>query len=232
MKRYKEIHYQQRPAGYWYDADVLTLLLRNVKGQERRELIRSCYEQGRLEELAETLLRETLSEEDREELGQIHPRLMGGEYLPDYEENEMEIARIELESTTADVISIRARRGSESERIRYRIVDEYGTEFEPGLECSRKALTLRQLIDLIDSSVHPDIGMGLALCYNEMNAAAGCRENYRSFTRVSSEFYPQLSDHYERVYDDWVAEDQEEQRDAEKETEADDQEETGEGHEG
>jgi len=39
----------------------------------------------------------------------IHPSFMGGEYLPDYRRDEIEIARIELESTTSDVISVRAR---------------------------------------------------------------------------------------------------------------------------
>jgi hypothetical protein len=38
---------------------------------------------------------------------------MGGEYLPDYEEGDVEIARIELESTTADVISIRVKKEGE-----------------------------------------------------------------------------------------------------------------------
>ena len=34
---------------------------------------------------------------------------MGGEYLPGYRRNEVEIVRIELDSTTSDVISLRAR---------------------------------------------------------------------------------------------------------------------------
>ena len=47
---------------------------------------------------------------------------MGGEYLPPLRKGEVEIARISLESTTDDQISIRARRGRE--RIRCRVVDE------------------------------------------------------------------------------------------------------------
>lgn len=38
------------------------------------------------------------------------PSWMGGEYLPDSEPGEVEIARIVLQSTTMDVFSIRARR--------------------------------------------------------------------------------------------------------------------------
>ena len=35
MKQYSDIDYGQRPASYWEDADILTALLRNVKGQLR-----------------------------------------------------------------------------------------------------------------------------------------------------------------------------------------------------
>jgi len=45
----------------------------------------------------------------REGLGAIHPSFMGGEYLPGYRRNEVEIVRIELDSTTSDAISLRAR---------------------------------------------------------------------------------------------------------------------------
>ena len=48
---------------------------------------------------------------------------MGGEYLPDYRANEVEIVRIELQSTTADVTSVRARLvGRKDPRIEYRVV--------------------------------------------------------------------------------------------------------------
>jgi hypothetical protein len=47
---------------------------------------------------------------------------MGGEYLPNYRRREVEIVRIELKSTTSDVISLRAR--SSGSRIKYRLIDE------------------------------------------------------------------------------------------------------------
>jgi len=110
MKTYESIDYDYRPESYWEEEDVLTTLLRNVKGTQRRRMIRDYYEEGRIEELEEELARDTLTEESRDALGKIHPVFMGGEYLPDYLPGEVEIARIELRSTTADVISIRARR--------------------------------------------------------------------------------------------------------------------------
>ena len=210
MKQYSDIDYGQRPASYWEDADILTALLRNVKGQERRKMIREYWSQGRLHELDERLLADTLSEEDRDRLGKIHPALMGGEYLPDYRGGEVEIARIELQSTTFDVISIRAMRRARG--IAYVIVDEYDTEFELARKTSREPLTLAELIRFIDESQHPEYEPGLALCYNVSNAESyddynlGGREELREFTKVSSEFYPELLDHYENVFDEWVKE--------------------------
>ena len=205
MKTYPNIDYSQRPANYWNEEEILALLLRNVKGRERRKMIRAYYQEGRLQELDETFLRETLSEQERDQLGKIHPMFMGGEYLPDYLNGEVEIARIELQSTTADVISIRAR--PKRNRIYYRIVDEYDTPFALRRKSSQRPLTLRELVRLIDDTEHPDIGVGLGLCYNEMNAEGlGERESLRHFSRVSSDFYPQLGEHYENVYEDWVEE--------------------------
>jgi hypothetical protein len=48
---------------------------------------------------------------------------LGGQFIPPYLTGEVEIARICLQSTTSDVISLRAR--PLPERIAYRIEDEY-----------------------------------------------------------------------------------------------------------
>jgi hypothetical protein len=80
MKRYPDIDYKQRPDSYWADEDVLAALLHNVKGRERREMIRAYWEEGRLEELDPMFLQQALTEEQRERLGRIHPSFMGGEY--------------------------------------------------------------------------------------------------------------------------------------------------------
>ena len=61
---------------------------------------------------------------------------MGGEYLPDSEAGEVEIVRFELESTMADVISLRARLADG--KIHYRLVDEYETDL--ALEWARDGL--------------------------------------------------------------------------------------------
>jgi hypothetical protein len=64
---------------------------------------------GRLAELHNALFQDAVSDQARAQLGPIHPSLMDGENLPDYERAEVEIARIELASTTCDVIGLRAR---------------------------------------------------------------------------------------------------------------------------
>jgi len=134
---------------------VLSTLLRNVKGTQRRQLITDYWHQDRLPELNEELLKDTISSASREGLGRIHPAFMGGEYLPEYTTTEVEIARIQLESTMADVISIRAARDPKG--IRYRIVDEYETAFALPYATSRQPLTLKRLIRFIERTRIPDL---------------------------------------------------------------------------
>jgi hypothetical protein len=202
MKKYPNIDYAQRPESYWCDRDALAAVLRNVKGAQRRRMIADYWNQGRLAELNEELLKDTLSAAARERLGRIHPAFMGGEYLPEFKSGEAEIARIELASTTGDVISIRAQ--ADPKGIRYRILDEYETVFEQPFETSMEPLTLGQLIEFIDGSQQPEFEPGLALCYTIMNAEEISREPLRHFTTVSSGFYHQLNNHYEKVIEEWV----------------------------
>src|SRR5437868_4784875 len=142
--RFENIDYDFRPKSYFDLSDPLQAILANVQGTERRQMIRHYWETGRIEELADAHLLDVLDEETRVRIGQIHPCFMGGEYLPTYESEQVEIARIELESTTADVISVRA--APQATRIVYSIVDEYESEFQIAPACSEKPLTLGKLV--------------------------------------------------------------------------------------
>ena len=51
---------------------------------------------------------------------------MGGEYLPHYSRRELEIVRIELDSTTYNAISLRAR--PVGSRIEYNLLYKYESE--------------------------------------------------------------------------------------------------------
>ena len=44
MKRYPNIDYSYQPKSYWDEDNVLQTILRDVKGAERRKMIRAYYE--------------------------------------------------------------------------------------------------------------------------------------------------------------------------------------------
>ena len=46
MKKFSGIDYDFRPEDYWLDKDVLHALVRNVKGANRRKIIKAYYEAG------------------------------------------------------------------------------------------------------------------------------------------------------------------------------------------
>ncbi|MEN9595414.1 MAG: hypothetical protein RLY23_1897, partial [Actinomycetota bacterium] len=134
------IRYAFRPQSYWEDADPLSAILRNVTGENRRRMITDYWNAGRLEELDSALLRDEPDDESRMRLGRIHPSFMGGEYLPHYLVGEVEIARLCLQSTTSDVVSLRARPSPEG--ISYRVIDEYKGRFTLPITTSLLPLTL------------------------------------------------------------------------------------------
>ena len=199
-------YFSFQPASYWEESNPLTTILRNVKGTNRRQMITDFWNQGRFSELDPILMADSISTEVRRELGAIHPSFMGGEYLPDFLPTEVEIARIELQSTTSDVSSIRARRHPNDELIHYRIVDEYENIYEIQPKTSTAPLTQGELIGLIDTA---DCGLevGLAHCFNLVNYnETGDAEPLRHFTTVSSPFYPKLFEHYDEEHEAWVRE--------------------------
>jgi hypothetical protein len=189
-----------RPRTYFGPIPAETHLLAHVTGHERREFLRrqlaSDGDDPMLDLLAE------LFASDRKTLGRVHPALMGGEYLPPFLDDETEIARISLASTTADQISVRAQRLVDG--IAYRIVDEYGDIVEYVCQPARSEipLTLGELIALIDGGL-PDGGAALSHLY--WNVASGGEDLWRlrTFVRVSSEFYGQLASYYDQRIAAW-----------------------------
>ena len=206
MKKYKGIRYGFRPASYWEDLDPLSAILRNVTGENRRQMITDYWNAGKLEELDPALLNDVPDDAARQRLGRIHPSFMGGEYLPGYLPGEVEIARICLRSTTSDVISLRARPNETG--IAYRIADEYEGNFSLPITQSKRPLTLAELVRQFEHGwLHElEYDGGLALGYNNMNAEGCDFEDLRNFTRITSTLYRQLEGHFEGVYDDWVKE--------------------------
>jgi hypothetical protein len=209
IKLYTGIDYQFRPESYWATANnPLDAALRNVKGRNRREMIRDYYEAGKLEQLDENLLADALAADTRVSLGRIHPSFMGGEYLPNYRRSEVEVARIELKSTTYDVISLRAR--PLNSRIRYRLVDEYSSEFRLPQQTSSRPFSLGELIRFLDSVEQVDTTepgwakFGFVLSSSQCNLECGADlDTLRDFTRVESDYYPNLASHYAEAIEEW-----------------------------
>jgi hypothetical protein len=207
-KLYSAINYDFRPDSYWGPArSPIEAALRNVKGRNRRQMIRDYHSRGLLPALSDDLLRDTLDDDARRKLDLIHPSFMGGEYLPDYGHEEVEIARIELESTTSDVISVRAR--PRGKRIQYSVCDEYQVEYRLPQKTSIRPFSLREIIRFLDSVEHPEADpewgrFGFVLSFNQTNLDCGADlETLEDFTRVGSDFYPELGRHYARVIDEW-----------------------------
>jgi hypothetical protein len=115
-------------------------------------------------------------------LESIHPMFMGGNYLPETEEGEVEIARIEIASTTFDVTSLFAK--FENGLIHYRVVDEYegDTLTGPSEMTSDKPLTLGEMADFF-------LGAWSLVDVLEMNFE-GDVESALGFFTAKSQFYP------------------------------------------
>ncbi|MCE2950092.1 MAG: hypothetical protein ACK515_03435 [bacterium] len=173
-----------RPRTYFRPEKLEKHLLSKVKGAVLRRHLEALFEAGRYDQVWKLAGNVETSEADRRVLESIHPMFMGGNYLPDAEDNEVEIARICIRSTTFDVTSVYAR--FEDGEIHYRVVDEYGgdTLQEPSEatttdpmalgEFAQFFLTAWPLIDVLDSNFE-----------NDLDGALG-------FFSVQSDFYPDL----------------------------------------
>ena len=188
------------PESYFTERDLQLALPSDILGQARRNIARLMVAEG--EDPPPELLEAVLAEDDRMALGRIHPMFMGGEYLPELQEGEVEIARISLESVTADQISVRALRTLG--RISYSIVDEYEQGFMNYVAnpaTSIVPLTLRELVAMLDGACE---GGGAVMCHTASQIDLGAiRDEVRYFTSVESDFYPDLGSYYEARFDEY-----------------------------
>lgn len=131
-----------RPASYFRPQRLEEHLLSKVKGAVLKRQLKSLFSEGRHADVKDLLGAEGISASDRKALEAWHPMFMGGNYLPDTDDGEVEIARISIASTTRDVTSVYAR--PDDGIIRYRVVDEYDGDTLTGVSEteSEKPLTL------------------------------------------------------------------------------------------
>lgn len=190
-----------RPKSYFWPMGLETHLLSRIKGAERKAVVEALIQAGRLDDIFDFLAKSALDDEERQAIGRVHPAFMGGEYLPDLADNEVEIARITIASTTQDVTSVFALRGRN--RIHYRVVDEYGGETLSGTptRTSVRPLALGELEAFFNAawSIYDVL---------EMNFGDDGYEPERvlAFTSASSQFYPQFGRLYAARIAGWTAE--------------------------
>ena len=94
----------------------------------------------------------SVASDGAEKASGLRPRtLYGDAFLPTQEDTEIELARVELESWTCDIISVRAR--LQDGRIFYSVVDEYEGQFDYTCkrEVSDEPLTMAELIVLMEN---------------------------------------------------------------------------------
>ena len=193
-----------RPQSYFPESRTREQLLSNIKGQARREMVAETLDDEGVIGLDDFIARPSLTEEERQGWGQFHPWMMGGEYLPDLEGQQVEIARISLQSTTFDQISIRAK--AENDSIYFSVADEYEEEYQLAFETAKEPLTLKDLIEFIDGSNQPGQIVTGGLLVSNWNYMFG--EDYPvdqsvAFASIESGFYNHLAEYYETYAVRW-----------------------------
>lgn len=188
-----------RPESYFWAKDSNIKLSSDIKGAERKALYERAIQTNNVA-LANSLIADPdLSSEERTSLGRIHPNFMGGEYLPDREDEEVEIARITIASTTRDVTCVYAKRGKN--RIHYRVVDEYnGDTLNQPTRTSSKPLTLKQLTEFFLKS------WDLISCLDVNFESDGYpRDDVQNFiVDASSNFYAEFGTLITLKIDEWL----------------------------
>ena len=197
MKR--RIDESYRPANYFWAYDKGIRLASDIKGAERKALYERLLREGDSGAADQLLTQSSLTLEQRR-IANTHPAFMGGEYLPDCEANEVEIARITIASTTQDVTCVYAKRVPSG--IEYRVVDEYeGMALDDDAKHqTTEPLSLSELVEFFMSAW--DLRLVLDANFVENGYP---RSNARGFVLdASSSFYAEFFDAIEKYVEDWI----------------------------
>lgn len=202
-----------RPRSYWVFEDHAQKALATVKGALRRESAALLLGADPNAPIDPVLLDESLTPAERYSLFALDREAASGEFLPDLEPFEVEIARVHYNSTFRDVVSVRAK--WLDSRIIYGVVDDFTDNGQAYVTWSPshsvKPLTMRELIKLMDTaSKQPEddpngwfTGLIQGPClyqyYCESFERAPDFKKIRGFAFASSAFYTELSSWYEEV---------------------------------
>ena len=186
-----------RPRSYFWAADLNVQLSSDIKGSQRKRMYEQAVQSGL--PLPPALLQPKLEEGERRAWGRCHPSHMGGEYLPDREEHQVEIARITIDSTTQDVTCVYAKNTDQG--IEYQVVDEYDgdTLSRHATRTSTEPLTLGELVDFFLGAWNLIDCLDSNFEYDNYPY-----EDIHGFVLdASSSFYPDFEAEVRRRIDDW-----------------------------
>jgi len=189
VKQPKSINFDQRPKCYWDEVEVLKHLLHNFPDPGKRLRITKHWSDGDIGKLAAEMDVHDFNVSAIDHVGTCMPW-------------ETEIAVIKLDSVNGDTVRVRATKSKDS--IGYRVVDEYGSQFNLQRQVSELPMTLQEMIYFLDQTSLDGLPSGISLGYNQMNAEYSSRVELRHFTSITSQFYPDLERHYEKVFENWV----------------------------
>ena len=188
-----EIDLDFRPRTYFRPEKLEKYLLSKVKGAVLRKRLPALFDAGRHDDVKNLVGDAAFSVADRKALESIHPMFMGGNYLPDTEDGEVEIARISIRSTTFDVTSVYAK--PVDGVIHYRVVDEYGGDTLQGPsettttapmtlgEFADYFLTAWPLIEVLEMNYEDDVDGALGFFSADSNFYPGLDRLFRQRVR-------------------------------------------------
>ena len=105
----ESIDLEYRPSTYFRPQALEEYVLSRVKGALVKAHLRELLASDQHDEVARLLREEGVPEDEIRSLGGVHPLLMGGNYLANPPSEEVEIARIFIQSVTGDVTAVYAR---------------------------------------------------------------------------------------------------------------------------
>ena len=195
----KRIDESYRPTDYFWAYDRNIRLASNIKGAERKALYERLIKEGDSMVCNEILTQSSLTIEQRR-IANSHPAFMGGEYLPECDFNEVEIARITIASTTQDVTCVYAKRVTGG--IEYRVVDEYEgmTLDDESIKFKSELMTLSELIQFLINGW--DLRLVLTANFEEHGYPKNKVKGF--IVDASSSFYAQFGDAIQKFVDDWL----------------------------
>jgi hypothetical protein len=154
----------------------------------------------------ERWMKQGMADEARPVIGDSPASLAMGEDLPEFEDNEVEIARIEFPSVIGDAVSVRATKSAEG-TIQYSVVDEYETQFDVVPAESDGPLSMREVIGLVGATSEGYFGLGVIAAWRATGMEMGQEvQAIASGPQVSSLFYPELHAFFEQEATDWLFE--------------------------